>query len=224
LKEFNDKQKEKFSFGVNLRITRGADFSALFDKMKKSGFNELTIGLESGSERIRSEVLRRDYSNEDILYNVKLARERGFFIAFQNLVGLPGETLEDFKETIEMNKLCMPDISNLSIFFPYPGTDLYCLCKKKGFLDEETAEQIERFKATMDLPNFSKSEIQKQFIWFQYNVYKGKKSIIKLLSRVFVTWMKSNSFIKSIYKSTLQIPIVKRSKNYFKKIVFFYKN
>lgn len=69
------------------------------------------IGLESGSERIRREILKRNYSNKDIIDAVSLARKYGLKVFFYNLMGIPGETLNDFKETIGINRICLPDIS-----------------------------------------------------------------------------------------------------------------
>jgi len=41
------------------------------------------------------------------------------------MIGLPGETENDFQETIAMNRLCQPNWYFLSIFFPNPGTELH---------------------------------------------------------------------------------------------------
>ncbi|MFX0132299.1 MAG: B12-binding domain-containing radical SAM protein, partial [Candidatus Hodarchaeota archaeon] len=73
LQRFNNHLKKKLSFGVNLRIIPKIDFEPLFQSLKKANFRFINIGIESGSERIREKVLKRFYSNDDILKNVKLA-------------------------------------------------------------------------------------------------------------------------------------------------------
>ena len=180
LENMNKKLNSPVSFGVNLRIVPGADLKNLFAALKKSNFKIINIGLESGSERIRREVLKRNYSNEDVIKTVGLAREQGLQVAFFNLIGVPGETVEDFKETVKINRICLPDGHLTSIFYPYQGTDLYDLCQEQGLLNKHLGQGIERKKAVLDLPGFSKKQIQKSYEWFDYYVYKGIKPLYKL--------------------------------------------
>lgn len=107
---------------------------------RKANFRFVNIGVESGSERVRREILRRNYSNNDVINFVKLARKHDLQVAFFNLIGIPGETLADFKETIEINRKCKPEWVLPSIFFPYPGSDLYFSCKKQGLLEKPSSQ------------------------------------------------------------------------------------
>jgi radical SAM superfamily enzyme YgiQ (UPF0313 family) len=122
---------------------------------------------------VRKEILKRYYSNEDIIRTEKLPRRYGLNVFMYAMVGIVGETLDDFKETIDCCRECQPDYISLSIFFPYPGTALYQVCKEKGLLDGKIDLRNERRRAILDLPGFSKRQIQKQFNWFYYHVYKG---------------------------------------------------
>lgn len=184
LESFNVMRSQPISFGVNLRIVPNADFESLFIAFKKANFRFINIGLESGSEKIRREVLKRNYSNKDIIDTVALARKYGLKVAFTNMIGLPNETLFDFEETVKINRQCSPDWSGTYIFFPYPGTKLWSLCKEQGLLNEPIDTEMERRKATLDLPGFSKKQIQNSYIWFDYNIDKGRVPIYKLLLRV----------------------------------------
>lgn len=130
LAEFNVKRAQPVSFGVNLRITPGLELEDYFKAFKKSNFKFVCIGVESGSQRVRSQILNRHYSNEDIINAVRLARQYGLEVHLNNLIGVPGETPDDFRETVKINRLCAPDKHYTCVFFPYPGTDLYFLCKK----------------------------------------------------------------------------------------------
>lgn len=216
LEEFNGSRVNPVGFEVNLRVTRNADLEWLFIALKKSNFTSVTIGVESGSERVRRDILNRDYSNQDIINCVKLARKYEIAIIFQNMIGLPGETLEDFKQTIEINRLCLPDWIYLSIFFPYPGTDLHSLCKSKGFIAGKMDTEMERFKATIDYSEFSRKDIQKHFIWFYFNIYYRHKSVIKLLLQVLVLTLKSNSCLNYCYRCITRLDLIKGIKNFFK--------
>ena len=61
--------------------------------------------------------------------------------------------------------------------------------------DKTDIKTEERRQATLNLPGFSRKQIQRSYIWFNYNVYKGYKSRIKLVLILIIKLLKSNSFI-----------------------------
>lgn len=217
LELFNSTIREPLSFGVNLRVSPNADLNLLFAALKKSNFKVINIGVESGSERVRREILNRDYSNQDIINAVTLARQYGFKIHFYNLIGIPGETREDFQETVKINQICLPDRVYTHIFFPYQGTKLYQMCKEQGLLrglgPRDT--ELERCRATLDLPTFSRKEIEKSFVWFDYYVYKGYKPIHKIMAKVLVSKFRSNPFLHYFYRQLTYQPLFRYLKNTF---------
>lgn len=204
LKRFNALQCRPISFGVNIRITpqflRDAD--GLFSAFQESNFRFINIGLESGSERVRSQILRRYYRNDDINTVVKKARAYGLQVCFYNLIGIPGETIEDFHKTIEFNRQCQPDWHFLSIFYPYPGTDLYKQCLDYGFNlhSDSVCVSLERRSAPFDWPGFSSRQIEREFIWFDYNVYKGYRPIHKIMARVALSVLTKNLYFNWFYR------------------------
>ena len=99
------------------------------------------------------------------------------------MIGLPTETAMEFSDTLKMNQEIQPDFHATSIFFPYQGTKLYDTCKQMNLLPQEINTKDERQVAILDLPGFSKKQIQRSFDSFHYNVYKVRKnkSMPKLL-------------------------------------------
>ncbi len=75
---------------------------------------------------------------------------------------------------------------------------------------------MERRKAILDLPGFSKKQIQKQFNWFYYNVYKGYKPFYVTLGRVIFLKIHSNPSLNKIYRKLTGYSI-------FKKIEFLFR-
>jgi anaerobic magnesium-protoporphyrin IX monomethyl ester cyclase len=187
LAALNASRHPPLRFGVNLRIYPKLieKLEPLFQDLRTANFSSINIGLESGSERVRKQVLRRNYSNHDVAQAVATAKKYGLKVSFFNIVGLPTETIEDFNETVRMNRLCQPDHHYTSIFYPYPGTDLYHMCESQGLLPaDHLASGMERVKADLDLPQFSQAQIQKAYIWFDYYVFKGLRPISQLARRI----------------------------------------
>lgn len=184
LESFNSKFTEPISFGVNLRITPNMQLDALFSAMKKANFDYVNIGLESGSKKVRKAVLKRSYSNKDLLDAVNLAKKHGLKVSLYIMAGIPGETLEDFKETIQITRLCRPDYYELFIFYPYPGTELYRVTMQSGLLRQSLHEEKERSRTTLALPGFTKKQILSNYIWFEFHIYKGHKPLIQIFTVV----------------------------------------
>ena len=174
---FNAGRKAKISFACNFRVARQVFKEEVFAALAKANVRTIEIGLESGSERVRCGVLRRNYSNEDFFRAVDLSRRHGMSVNVYNMIGLPGETLADYWETVRVNQRVCPDRSLTSIFFPYPGTDLYETCRTEGLLHQAGNLTAERCQATLDYPGFPKREIQRAFDWFEYRVYRGQRSL-----------------------------------------------
>jgi len=193
------------SFGANVRITPNADYGELFAACKKANFTFLYIGLESGSEKIRREILRRDYSNEDIINAIASAKKHGLKVGLFVMIGLPGETMTDFWQTARIARTCSPDWTLSYIFFPYPGTDLYRLCEEQGWLRTRVDTELERKKCVLDLPGFTKKQVEKSYTWFDYYVFKGRKPVYEILASVLGKKLDSGPY------GSIVLPAVSRS-------------
>lgn len=192
LEKFNASLDSPISFGVNLRPMKDYDKSVtLFQALKRSNFRFINIGLESGSERVRRDILKRHYSNHDVIQTVTLAKEYGLEVSLYVLIGIPGETVEDFRETIRVLREASPNYCMDSIFYPYPGTELFNVTKREGYIKETDDAAMERQRATLDMPHFSKSQIMKSYIWFDYYIYNGKRSWYHIYPRVFNKMLKA---------------------------------
>jgi radical SAM superfamily enzyme YgiQ (UPF0313 family) len=173
IEEFNNHLHRPIDFGTNFRVARQFLNDEVFGTLRRANVRTIEIGLESGSERLRREILRRHYSNADFFEAVDIARRHGMAVNVYNMIGFPSETLAEHQETIKVNQRACPDRSMNSIFFPYPGTDLFETCKTSGLLGESTT--LERSRATLDFPGFSRHQIQQAYDWFEYRIYKGRR-------------------------------------------------
>jgi radical SAM superfamily enzyme YgiQ (UPF0313 family) len=216
LKNLNQTLPEPIAYGANIRITPGFDFSELFAACQAANFRFINIGLESGSDRVRREILKRYYSNDDIIKTVKLARQYGLQVALFNMVGLPTETPAEFEETIKVNRDCQPDWHMTSIFYPYPGTDLYVLCQEMNLLPPTVFKSTERVASVLDMPQFTKKQVQKYFVWFDWYVYKGYKPWYKLLLKVLATKLRTKPKLHYLYRNITKSNFVKKIKNKLK--------
>jgi anaerobic magnesium-protoporphyrin IX monomethyl ester cyclase len=209
LETFNASIHHSFSYGCNFRISPNSMNEELFSAFEKANFFRINIGLESGSERIRREVLKRDYSNRDFLNVVSMARKHGLNIHLFNMIGIPGESLSDHMETVRLNRECQPDGHFTSIFFPYPGTELYESCIQQGLLPDSIDTRMERRQTSVKLAGFTGKQIQRAYTWFNYHVYKGHKPRWILLLQTLAVKIQSNPKTNYLYRKMVQWPIIR---------------
>ena len=146
-------QIEKLLLAINkLNLHKDIEFSmecnpgVLFKEkliaMKNGGVNRISFGLQSTKDSLLKEV-GRIHSYEEFLDNFKLARELGFKnINVDIMYGLPNQTVEDWKDTLETICNIKPEhISAYSLIIE-EGTVFYNLYEK-GLLKLPT-EEMER--------------------------------------------------------------------------------
>jgi pyruvate-formate lyase-activating enzyme len=93
------------------------------------------IGLESGSERLRREWLGRPVGDADILAGCRRLKAAGLRVLAFNMLGIPGETLDEALRTVAFNVACGVDFGAATILQPYPGTALAARAIAAGEFD-----------------------------------------------------------------------------------------
>ena len=92
--------------------------------MKLAGCVQIELGVESGSEELLSEVRKR-YTKDVIRQAFVDARRAGLRTYAFFIVGLPGETMDTWRQSVEFAKELKPDGSVWTVLTPYPGTEIY---------------------------------------------------------------------------------------------------
>lgn len=218
LEEYIHRREQPIDFGVNFSVTsafvrneeRCREFLSI---LKRCHVAYMNIGLESGSERVRREVLRRpNYSNDDLSRFTQIAKEYGINLYWYVMIGVPGETLADYFQTVKACRDGQPKQVMLSIFYPYMGTHLYDLALEQGLIVEgELKEKAERGRAYLDLPDFSRRQIRREYILFWFRVYWGYWSIDRILAGTMRSLISAYPHIYSFAKFLSTHNIVFRS-------------
>jgi radical SAM superfamily enzyme YgiQ (UPF0313 family) len=113
--------------------------------LKSTGLARLTIGIESGSPRMRK-ILGKNYSNDDVRSVLLKLREFGFIVYCSFMCNLPGETDYDLTQSVSMvfDLMRLNPQFRTSPFYAYapaPGTELFLKACEQGFHAPETLEQ-----------------------------------------------------------------------------------
>jgi len=83
------------------------------------------IGLETADEENRMKILNKKVTNVQIADAAALLKKNGVMIQTFNMVGIPGEGLEQALQTMSFNRKIKTDFTFVSFYHNYPGTELY---------------------------------------------------------------------------------------------------
>lgn len=107
--------------------------------MKDSGLYSVSVGIESGSNKILKDMKKR-LTIEIIKEKLNLIKEVGLESIGFFIIGYPAETKKDILQTLAFSRELPLKRANFSIFKPFPGTEITNYLIEKGELDFSKAD------------------------------------------------------------------------------------
>lgn len=121
------------------------------------GCVSVSMGIETGDPVMRS-ILNRKETPDDIINAVKILKRHGIRVSSFNMIGLPYESEETIKATIELNRRAEIEHPNISFFIPLKGTRLYGISIDAGFYKE--GDSLSTDKPSLKLQTISEERLQ----------------------------------------------------------------
>lgn len=112
----------------------------LLEKSKESGCSYIILGIESGDQRVLSEIINKKLELTEVIRVATWCKAVGLDTMAFFVIGFPGETLTDMKKTVDFALNLMKNFDVLPAVFmatPLLGTRLYEICKENGYLRRE---------------------------------------------------------------------------------------
>ncbi len=155
---FFERYREAIGLPFTCNVRVGTVDREMLTLLREAGCTTVVMGIEHGNEQFRTQVLKRRMSNRDIIETFDTCHALGMRTFGQVIVGFPNETKRLFLDTV---RLCRRvGVRNpVSIFQPYPATELGEICEVNGWLPGRSAFR-ERREAVIDFPEFGRREIQ----------------------------------------------------------------
>ena len=161
LYEFLDKYKRQIKKPFMCCTRSNLCDDELFEKLKEGGCYKVHMSLESGNDFIRNKVLRRNISRETVIKSFKLAAKYGIRVNASSIIGLPFETEDMIKETIDILGSLRIENPSVNIFYPYKGTQLRDVCVEYGMIEREiNCGFRERRESVLKSPYITKERLQ----------------------------------------------------------------
>lgn len=127
---------------------------SLLEAMARAGCWMISYGIESGNQAVLDQAKKKITVHQS-REAVKMARRTGIKVAGHFVLGLPGETEETLKETIDFALTLDIDTAQFYCAVPFPGSSLYEEAKAQGWIEGANFEDFRQDNAVMNLPGLS---------------------------------------------------------------------
>jgi radical SAM superfamily enzyme YgiQ (UPF0313 family) len=109
-----------------------------FKRMRELGCRRLSVGVETGSNRIRRSI-HKFGTRDDVVRAIGRLNGSGLDVYASFLTGLPGETIDDIRQTVELafelvDRFDFVHCSPFYCYSPFPGTETYQAAIREGFV------------------------------------------------------------------------------------------
>lgn len=177
------KRKLKIVWWTNTRVD--TNDMEMFRLMKKAGCYMLSIGGESGNPEILKNI-KKGTNPQLIEKTVKTLRKVGINSLVYFLIGLPGETRETIRQSVELCKKINPDYVEFYPATPYPGTEFYDIAVKQNLIVNNNWDNYycggDEF--VIEIPGITKKELDKILRKSYRQYYFRLKYFLILIRRI----------------------------------------
>ncbi len=158
-------RKLKFFWSCDTRVDMLND--ELLKEMRLAGCQRLSLGVESGSQRIL-DLIEKKITVDEIASTTQLAKKYGIKVRYYMMLGNRGETAESMAETHRFLERARPHEYIFSCLSIYPGTPDFKDAEKAGWLNREIYFQ-ERFQELKIPFDASETDTARMNAWFSQN-------------------------------------------------------
>lgn len=114
----------------------------LLAEMRAAGCEQVGMGVESASERLRRDVVKKGrFTNEDIRRVVRTCHRLGIRAGAYFILGHHTETPEELRATREMILGYGFYGVSVQLLLPYPGTGLFEIARDQGIINEDIIDR-----------------------------------------------------------------------------------
>jgi radical SAM superfamily enzyme YgiQ (UPF0313 family) len=128
--------------------------------LEACGCEGISIGVESGNEEFRKQMMDRHMPDEKIVKAFTILADSKLRVSANNVIGFPTESRELIFETIELNRR-FPRVEGVmcALYNPYHGTRLREIAVERGYLDADTLAADYRKETVLRMEHLTPEEL-----------------------------------------------------------------
>jgi oxygen-independent coproporphyrinogen-3 oxidase len=170
--EILDALSDQFGFVEGAEVTTEANPDTVtlqkFTELREAGFNRVSIGMQSAVPSVLK-TLERTHNPDNVASAFQIVKDLGFGTSLDLIFGAPGETLSQWRASLEAAIALSPDHLSAYSLIVEPGTKLARQINSKELADVDEDLQAEKYELTeallseagygwYEISNWSKSE------------------------------------------------------------------
>jgi hopanoid biosynthesis associated radical SAM protein HpnJ len=174
-------KKLNFTWSCTSRVTTDHD---TLKAMKEAGCRLLIVGYESGDPQILKNIKKGATIDMAERFTAN-CKKLGLVVHGDFIVGLPGETQESIRKTIDFAKKLDNETIQVSIAHPYPGTEFYAYAEKNNLISignivDDRGNQLPK----VVYENLNEAELMDWVEKFYSEYYFRPKVVWRMISKV----------------------------------------
>ncbi|MGH9492434.1 MAG: hopanoid biosynthesis associated radical SAM protein HpnJ [Terriglobales bacterium] len=152
--------------------------------MKEAGCRLLIVGFESGDQQILKNI-KKGATVERARAFMKDCKKLGLVVHGDFILGLPGESKETIRKTIDFAKELDCETIQVSIAHAYPGTELYDFAKKNGFIlnEQQMVDEGGHQLAHIEYPGLPRDYVMEMVHRFYDEYYFRPRAIFRIVRK-----------------------------------------
>jgi len=140
---FVDRYKREIGLPFTIETTAESIKEYTAKKLVEANCVSASIGLETGSERLRKNVLGKNTKNTIYQKCFEIMTKYGIRKVANYMFFIPTETEKDTWMNVESARVWGIDSPNAGILYPYKGTEIRKTILKTGYVTEEKLRRLE---------------------------------------------------------------------------------
>ncbi len=177
--------KRKLTIPWGCYTRADCDDDRLLKTLRQANCFLLKVGVETANDEILKNV-KKYYDLNKVMSSVKKMVKYGFNVHATFAFGLPGETHETIKKTINFARKLNPTTVQFSIAVPYPGTEFFAFLDSNGYLFTKNWDNYMPLKPIYEYPNLSFIEMHKALKTAYRKHYFRFKYVLMGIKQLFV--------------------------------------
>lgn len=158
-KEFIEEYKRLINLPFYCMFCPGTCSDKSAKDLKEAGLTGVWLGIQSGSERVRKEIFKRYYTNDQIRRQVDIFKKYDISIKYDIIFDNPWETKEETQETIDLMKELDAKLINMFSLKFFPNTEITKRALDEGLINN-TDDQLD-----INKPEYCISQSRQEQIW-----------------------------------------------------------
>jgi len=164
VKEFCKVYRQQFKVPFSLHARAETVNEKMLHELAHAGCMHMTYGVESGSERVRRQIMKRPVTNEKLIEVFEWTRRAGIMVTANYMMGVPGETPDELQMTLDLHEQLQPDDFGYFVFYPYPGTAMFKVCQEQGYLPKNYLDlPANHRESILNLPGLTQGDLSKTY-------------------------------------------------------------